>query len=720
MENKENDKKGKRRKRTFFGLLFRLLAVLFVLIVVIVLSTPLVVSSGLGKVFFKSKTGERISVPVELESFSMNWKGGVALEGLRIDQPEGFGAGPLLQVDSIFADIGILKLLSGIFKLTVRVKGVKLNVVRDKDGKLNLQEIVAREKRISRKGKAGKGPGKAAGEEEGPPPLHVDFVIEDCRINLKDMQKGQSGRVDVLVSASNRKPGDPMNIRAMLSLFTPKNTVIGKIEVKGNLSLDGNHVDISADTRNMDISAFNPLLPALKGIDTISGILDMKVGVKGSKDKAKADGKIVISDLGIGGDALGPVPLKLKKIEVVPGVGISLENGLLDVAGFSVKSDFFEIKGIPGAKAKEILEKDAAVGFSVEIFPGRAEAASRFLPQGAVLSGRLGITAALEPKDTKTIAFLVEGKDLGYADNKMYAEKLDLRGKGVVRLEDVLNSSSCEMDLKGLSFKAEGNELKDIDARLSVDKGVGEVEIRGIRINGGKGKGRLSLGLAEKERVLKAEFDLQSALLNPSISPVLAYVLPFAISRHDAMLSGKASLSITLEGKLPQGKPDVIEMLGACSGKGDLRISDLSFRGAPELEKLLAMFREKGAYLMKNLSTSFDLKGKRIFHKGIKIKHKGKTITVTGSTGLDGTIDYAFDLSEVLKDYKKGRKLLSFLGSENLPVRLKGTVSSPKPEIKALDLKKLLLDEKSPVKKKLEEKLHKKLDDLWKKVRRKK
>ncbi|HKB14840.1 MAG TPA: hypothetical protein VKF62_02190, partial [Planctomycetota bacterium] len=74
---------------------------------------------------------------------------------------------------------------------------------------------------------------------------------------------------------------------------------------------------------------------------------------------------------------------------------------------------------------------------------------------------------------------------------------------------------------------------------------------------------------------------------------------------------------------------------------------------------------------------------------GIRIGSKEASLTLVGSTGFDGTLDYriAVDLPERVERRSWGEALERLFGAGGLPVGLAGTVSSPSLALRTPDLK---------------------------------
>ena len=110
-------------------------------------------------------------------------EGRVSLEGLTINPPPTYGERPLLTWDALTVDVAPLSILTGRIVIeTIGLKGLALSVVRDKQGRLNLLQIM---------NPVASGPDPGDGQSVSDPPwipaVQVNSVIvEDLSLHLMD------------------------------------------------------------------------------------------------------------------------------------------------------------------------------------------------------------------------------------------------------------------------------------------------------------------------------------------------------------------------------------------------------------------------------------------------------------------------------------------------------------------------------------------------------
>ncbi len=693
-----------------------LLAVILVLVLVGIL--PFLVSAFAGKAALESQASERLAAPFSVDSVSMNWTGGFGVKNLRIDQPEGFGAGPAVQVRQALLDVGLGKLISGVYKVGVQVKGLRVALVRNKEGALNLLHLL---KPAPGGGRSSRGaqekPGKSSkpaqsGTEENPlSALQAWFKLEDAAVEVKDLSGGLSGKIALNLTVGNESPGAPFDIRGKAKLFTAEGNKAGEVEIQGALDPVQRKGTVRIRGGKMALETWRALLPVNKEVSGLEGNLGIDLEIKLQEDRVETRGKIELRDLAARLAALGGKTFRQKLWTFRPDVSVDLKKGEVDFSGFRADAGPLKIQGLAPERAAGLLPGEKAVGTLLTLDLGKLPRVPGLLPPGAEAAGKISIEAALPEGSPSRTAFRLKGDGISYASKEIQAGPFHLEGEGKADPAKGLGGIQLLLTLRGKGLAAGENLVRDVLARLSLDKGNLQARLDKAVVNGGPAKALLSLSLGKKTIPMKAEIHLDGVAVNASLAPVLAYVLPFAVSPKDALLSGKARIDFSLSGGIPLSRGlSIRRILETAKGSGELALQGLTFQGSPALKQVLAAFRGKNGYSFKGLSTRFRLDGGRILQKEIDIPHGGSKIRVSGFTDLAGNMDYSFDFGDLLKKNKKGKKLMALLGGNTLPLRLKGTIFAPKPEFKVLDLKSLLGAGQEALQKKAEKTLEKTLE----------
>ena len=692
------------------------MAVILVLVLVGIL--PFLVSAFAGKAALESQASERLAAPFSVDSVSMNWTGGFGVKNLRIDQPEGFGAGPAVEIRQALLDVGLGKLISGIFKVGVQVKGLRVALVRNQAGALNLLQLLkpipaGRKSPRAKPERPGKAPGSGQSEGEENPLASIQawFKLEDAVVEVKDLSGGLSGKIALNLTLGNEKPGGPFDIRGKADLFTAEGNKAGEVEILGSMDPIQRKGTVRIRGGKMALETWRALLPVEQEVSGLKGNIGMDVEIRLEEDRVETKGKIELRDLAARLAALGGAPFRQNLWVFHPDFSVDLKKGEVDFSRFRADAGPLKIQGLAPAQAARLLPGEKAVGTLLTVDLDKLPRIAGLLPSGARVAGKISIQAALPEGAPSRTAFRLKGEGISYTSKKIQAGPFHLEGEGKADPAKGLQGIRLLLTLQGKGLAAGENLVRDVLAKLSLDKGNLQARLDKAVVNGGPAKALLSLSLGKKTIPVKAGVHLDGASVNASVAPVLAYVLPFAVSPKDALLSGKAKIDFSLSGGIPLSQGlSIRRILESAKGKGALALQSLSFQGSPALQQVLAAFRGKNGYSFKGLSTHFRLDGGRILQKEIDIPHGGSRIRVSGFTDLAGNIDYSFDFGDILKKNKKGKKLMALLGGNTFPLRLKGTIFSPKPEFKALDLKSLLGAGQEALQKKAGEALEKGLE----------
>lgn len=166
--------------------------------------------------------------------------GRVELTGVTINPPKGHGTDALLSVGNVVVDVVPTSLLSDVIVVEeVFLKGMSLNLVRDKQGRVGLTQLINAGEPAVDLNTAGKQP-DAAGKAESPtrerslPVVQVDQIrLEDGSLTLQDSAltgkpmvfplKDIRLRVDQLCLFDENKAADPAAVSFSFQLKQPGN-----------------------------------------------------------------------------------------------------------------------------------------------------------------------------------------------------------------------------------------------------------------------------------------------------------------------------------------------------------------------------------------------------------------------------------------------------------------------------------------------------------------
>lgn len=268
------------------------------------------------------------------------------------------------------------------------------------------------------------------------------------------------------------------------------------------------------------------------------------------------------------------------------------------------------------------------------------------------------------------------------------------------------------------------------NARGSVKIRDGVITLQNFSVNAFQGS-VVARGMLDVRRMEKRPFDLDLEITGVEANTFLRKFTTFGNN-----MFGKFSMNTSIKG-------DLDDTLGlntkTLSGQGNVQVSEGKLVGYPLTVKLADYtgVNELREVQFKNWSNAYTIADGRLHVKDLKIVAANTDMSVNGSQGFDGTLDYRMlvrlpeSLSGKLRVGGVGADVINFLkddqGRINLNFKVTGTTSDP---VFALDteeaqrkakqaLEQKARDEVERLKKKAEEELKKKAEEGLKKLFRK-
>ncbi len=678
----------------FFGLVSGLI---FLAVVAVVVAT-LVVDENMvkGKIStqFESTTGQTLNINGPLNWSVFPWVG-IKLADVQIGSAPGFGDEPLATVQKLDVKVGIMPLLEKKVAVdTIVLKGVRLNLRKNKDGRTNWEGLAA----------AGEGkekeavPELKAGSEDQSRPGDFEIQIkgielEDVSLQFADEQEGVNVKLDDLaVKVGELVPEKPVPLRVSFKLENTRPVM----KLDFTMSTD---MTFSKDYQRLDLAALAVELNAAgEGLPTQGVKLALAADVRLDNKQ----GALAISDLSVSGlnvDITGD--LSVTELNAKPKVEakLALQNTnlkeLLEIAGVSIVTadpkaltrvsgniHVVQQGGVLTAKPVSIKLDDSSLDGELRIltFDGPVVRANfkldaidldRYLPpkpEGEEVPGK-------EPEQAATAA-----------------EKPDFTA---------LRKLDLEAGFSVGNLKINGLKMENIILKVKSRKGVLTMDPISAALYEGKFQGSIKLDVRKDS----PRFSAKKTLSGIQIEPLL----------ND--LTGKAQLS----------------------GVGDIKV-DISGMGLDEatikrnLNGNFSIHFRDGAYIGFNLAqairkatgqatsdapqkTDFaELKGSGVINNGV-VKNDdlylaSPVLRVTGK----GKVDLVKNQVNYLLTTKVVGSLEGQGGSDKLkgvaiPVRIKGDLNNPSPSV---DLEAAL---KANAEHKLEEKKQELMDKAGEKLK---
>ncbi|WP_457666019.1 AsmA family protein [Thiolapillus sp.] len=275
----------------FFGLVL----VLVLLIVAAALIIPLFVDEDMVKekisTEFQNRTGQTLSLngPMDLSLFP--WIG-VQLADVQVGSAQGFGDQPLASVKELDVKVGVKPLFEKKIAVdTVVLKGVRLNLRKNKDGRVNWEGLAA----AGEKDKGVGQPKTKPSESEGMGDFEVrlkGLELEDVSLHFDDEQEGVSVRLDDLaLKVGELLPGQPVPLHLNFKLENSQPVVKLDFSMSTDMNFSSDYQRIDLAALAVDLNAVGEGLPA----DGVKLALAANVGLDNKQ------GALALSDLSVSG-----------------------------------------------------------------------------------------------------------------------------------------------------------------------------------------------------------------------------------------------------------------------------------------------------------------------------------------------------------------------------------------------------------------------------------
>ncbi len=677
----------------FFGLLF---GVILLAVIAVVVATLVVDEKAVKEKIstqFESTTGQSLRLDGPLNWSVFPWVG-IKLADVQIGSAPGFGDEPLAAVQKLDVKVGIMPLLEKKVAVdTIVLKGVRLNLRKNKDGRTNWEGLAGagegKEKEAAAEAKAG-------GEEQS---QFGDFEIqlkgielEDVSLHFADEQEGVNVKLDDLaVKVGELVAEKPVPLRVSFKLENTKPVMKLDFALSTDMTFSKDYQRLDLAALALDLNAAGEGLPA-QGV---------KLALAANVGLDNKQGVLVLSDLSVSGlnvDITGD--LRVSELHAKPKIEakLALQNTnlkeLLEIAGVSIATADPEALTRVSGKIHVQQQGEAltAKPISIKLDDSSLDGELKLLSfDGPVVRASFKLDAIdldryLPPKSEEEAA----GKEQEQATTA--AEKPDFTA---------LRKLDLDAKFSVGSLKINGLKMQNIILNVKSRKGVLRMDPVSAALYEGKFQGSIKLDVRQDT----PRFSAKKTLSGIQIEPLL----------ND--LTGKAQLS----------------------GVGDIKV-DISSMGLDDATikrnlngSFSIQFRD-GAYIGFNLAqairkatgqatsdapqkTDFaELKGSGVIKNGV-VKNDDLYLA---SPALRVTGKGKVDLVENQVNYLLTTRVVGSLegqgGSDKLkgvaiPVRIKGDLNNPSPSV---DLEAAL---KANAEHKLEEKKQELMDKAGEKLK---
>ncbi|MEM7205244.1 MAG: AsmA-like C-terminal region-containing protein [Planctomycetota bacterium] len=648
--------------------LLKILAILLGVLIALLLLAPLVLSTSWVRGKIERGLQDAMGTGVAVEQLGLSWFSGLSLGPLAIDNPAGFPQDrKAVRLESARGDVSLLSLLTGKLDVDATVEGLSVRVWQKTDGTTNLLALQPDgggvEVRTS-------DDDPQTSESEIPTGvldnLRLDLKLVDATIEIAHETEGllESLR-DVNATIHKEYGGSEIQLRIDAELDRPTGEDSGRlsVEVAADASLKKPLI-ADLDVLGLDLARYQPLVSALMGKDQVTALAGVVGGnaratVNLQSQEVRLQGDLAVDAPHFAGPLFAGLDVAAPRWSFEPDVEIAMaEDGAppkIEASGLRVDLGFATLSGLAAEPAKALIGGRDALGvaFTVDL--------------GAVL--KMGGPIPAELADA---AGAVDGKlALAVTPDAFDPEQLAAK---------FLDLFAAQIEAKVDHLSIQGHRVEGLTASLALDAGQASIQAQGTA---GGGPLTLAMQVDPTDRATwPSELTLawkDADVLAPSVE-LLRYAVPLLAGLDtDAALDfqSKISTELSLSGPLLAGDAEWLAWLNHWRGEGDLALANGAFTPAGALQPLLQLAGESGKIKFDDLNTHFQLAQGFVETSLMKFGKKAAEFGVTGKTGLDGSIEYAIDISSALAQHRDGRKVLEALGGNVPKATLGGTLDAP-------------------------------------------
>ncbi len=679
----------------------------------------------------KEHTGRELKVEGDIDLSIFPWLG-VEMEQVSFANAPGFGQEPFAQVASAGVKIKVLPLLSReVVVDTIHMDGLRLNLVTNRTGKTNWDDLMASDTSASQGGSSGAG--IAA--------LTVGGIdIRDGEISWRDDKERRRYALHKLRLTSGKiVPGEPVDLRASFDLETgePPKQIPIELNTRASLDLERQALDISKLALSVDTMELTAQV-------TGSKIIDAPV-LRGSVDIGSFDARPLLKKLAIevapgSEDLLADVALKtdfsvdLGRQTLQLG-GLSLKAGALAMTG-DIKVT--ELDKTPQASGRvkippldpralmksfgvtyETTDKSALskLGLSSEFSASANHLALKKLDaklDESVLRGSLAIRNFSKP--SYTFDLTIDQIDL----DRYLAPAEDATGEqdALAALPfDILRGLNLKGQLRVDKLKAFGLRSSNVSMKLSAKGGLVTVGPSQAKLYGGSYRGQTKIDARQKTPKFTINEKLTGIDLEPFLKDAQIY--------ENFSGTGDLSMNVTARGANTDAVIKTLTGRGAVSARNgkikginlqqsinDAKTKYDKLRGKP----VDVTPKATDESLFSSFNATFNITNGVARNDDLRLQGANIRATGKGTANLTNEkIDYRLYVTLAEDASREG---------STIPVDIGGTLTQPQykvawNEVLKTQAKKKLDKKKAKAKEELEAKKKKKKDELKEKLRKK-
>jgi len=615
------------------------------------------------------ETGRDFEIAGEVSLSVFPWLG-LEVGQMRLGNPPGFDDAPFLEIGSAAVGARLVPLLSRRLEVsTLRLEGLRLNLVRQADGTANWEGLGA-----SDEGAAGQdGADADPGDGRGPPPdvgpegadgtFRLERVaglqLEDALVSFEDRAAGTIVEAAVpTLSTGELEPGQPFDLEAetVVTLGGGESTLDAQLEATVQFAEDFGAVAL----RDFRITggfesegrrqAFALRVPELDADLQAQTLVAPEVSAEAAGVEAMLD---------VTGERIIDAPSF---------------RGRLVVATFSPR----EVFGRLGIEAPETADSGVLSSASLQTDyvadPSQARLANLVAElDDSTLEGTASIGLGEVPQIRAEMA--LDAIDLDrYLPPETDAPPEEAPAEDVELAFDWLKALDLDASFSAGRVKLNGLVMTNVEARAVARDGVLELQPLGAALYEGRMDGNLRLDARETPARLSLEQSLAGFQLLPFARDLADFERLTGVAEFDADLSTRAATTA--------------ELVSGLDGELAFDLADGAFKGVNlwyEIQRAYALAKGRTAPTRTSPDTEFRrLAGTAVIRDG-KLVNDDLTaglpfLGVTGSGAVDlaaGTLDYRLNATVLREVEDEATGETAELAGATLPLRLSGSLDSP-------------------------------------------
>jgi uncharacterized protein involved in outer membrane biogenesis len=708
---------------------------------VFVLMIPTIASSGFVRRKMEASMTESMGRAVTLEDHSVSWSGLVTASGFRIAGEA--GGKDFLEVKEVEVDLNWRPLFSGKVEMNrLEVTGVKMHVVRRKDGTMSTDSL-------------GKGPKRPAGAEEKPREMKWGPIeVKDVAIEFVDEGMGTTFVIRDL--GLDAKPGSSQDevVAELAAAVQAGDAPAGRVKLNARLVAlqDGRPRENASGKATFSFEGIDggaigrvlaPSGEAAFATGAMSGSMDATIAESGDIEaKIQAD----VPALRVG-KADEPAAVETP-VAMMHQVAWRKGARRLEI----VKSET-TMTGMEASLQGHVVlpdGKDARPDMDLVLRAnGRTADWSKLFPKAFGEKDQKGLlTSTVSAKGSsdgvlvvKCVAELVNYRFLQKKEDGTTSEwkvphpglfKMELAAEIDARRGEALRAASpghpwgnllgvtATLGLRAPWVQNEDVDLKQIFVDAALKDTRAELRAAEVVVNGGKVTATGGCAFDAADPVWRMTNTGTGIEYSYAFSKLAALVNPMLYARDRGGVQARMGWDVELSGRGTDPETAKASLLGT----GRLRLEQGSLSGSKLLGVLLSALKlaDEARYEFAQMTQEFEVRDRRVYNRLTKFQGEGKEadLAINGWTGFDGAMQQRILIEgDATARWGKttGTVIAVYNKAGGLP--LGGTVEEPKIDI---DYEAALKGAVSGLleSQEVQEKVEDLLNDLFKKKKKKK